>query len=168
VDSELFDITYVQCGDPAVEKTIEEYITQFDSWVERHPGKRGQVCLSFYEKRKKQAWFTNKEERLYWEQWCFSFDIVASNHRLEEQNSFSLSAVRAQRNAKLQAAVEELLTIVVRTVNDKKEHIPPVVSAKVVTFPFDIIIVGEPGSSFGLDMVKRMLMHTSPPPSVLS
>ena len=28
-----------------------------------------QVCLSFYEKRQKQAWFSKQEERLYWEQW---------------------------------------------------------------------------------------------------
>ena len=33
----------VQCGDPFVEKSIEEKIDQFYSWVEKHPGKRGQV-----------------------------------------------------------------------------------------------------------------------------
>ena len=72
VDSELFDITYVciladqkgfsaghqpppyshssavsvlqvQCGELFVEKSIEEKIDQFYSWVEKHPGKRGQV-----------------------------------------------------------------------------------------------------------------------------
>ena len=33
----------VQCGDPAVEKKIEEKINQFYAWTEKHPGKRGQV-----------------------------------------------------------------------------------------------------------------------------
>ena len=29
-----------------------------------------QLCLSFYERRRKQAWFGTKDERMYWEQWC--------------------------------------------------------------------------------------------------
>jgi len=51
-------------------------------------------------------------------------------------------AVRAQRQAKLQAALEELMTLVLRTVNDKKDHIPPVVSSAVLTFSFDISVAG--------------------------
>jgi len=53
-----------------------------------------------------------------------------------------LSAARQQRKVKLQAALEELLTAIVRLVNDKKEHIPPVVSANTLTFPFDVSVVG--------------------------
>ena len=43
VDSELFDITYARCGDPAVDAKVEEKISQFCAWIDRHPGKRGQV-----------------------------------------------------------------------------------------------------------------------------
>ena len=50
--------------------------------------------------------------------------------------------MRAQRQAKLQAALEELMTLVVRTINEKKDHIPPVVSSAVLTFSFDISIAG--------------------------
>ena len=53
-----------------------------------------------------------------------------------------LLAARAQRQAKLQAALEELMTLVVRTINEKKDHIPPVVSSAVLTFSFDISIAG--------------------------
>ena len=59
-------------------------------------------------------------------------------------------AVRAQRQAKLQAALEELMTLIVRTVNDKKDHIPPVVSSAVLTFSFDISIAGYITFCFGL------------------
>ena len=51
-------------------------------------------------------------------------------------------AVRRQRQAKLQSALEDLLLTIVRIVNEKKEHIPPVVSANTLTFPFDISIAG--------------------------
>ena len=51
-------------------------------------------------------------------------------------------AARAARQARLQAALEALMTIITHAVNDKKEHIPPVVSASVITFPFEIVISG--------------------------
>ena len=87
----------VQCGEHFVERSIEDKIDQFYAWVEKHPGKRGQVCccaaaglstqwgtallspcwasqviLAFFEKRKTQRWSLiggKQEERLYWEQW---------------------------------------------------------------------------------------------------
>lgn len=51
-------------------------------------------------------------------------------------------AGRRQRHAKLQSSLEELLSAIVCLVNEKKEHIPPVVSANTLTFPFDISIAG--------------------------
>ena len=33
----------MHCGDPAVDKKVEEKITQLYSWVEKHPGKKAQV-----------------------------------------------------------------------------------------------------------------------------
>ena len=36
----------VQCGDASVETKIEDKINQLYAWVEKHPGKRGQVNMS--------------------------------------------------------------------------------------------------------------------------
>lgn len=36
-------VAQVQCGDQLVERVIEEKIDQFYGWVEKHPGRRGQV-----------------------------------------------------------------------------------------------------------------------------
>ncbi|CAI5469915.1 unnamed protein product [Closterium sp. Yama58-4] len=52
IDSELFDITYVQCGDAEVERQIEEKIGQFSLWLEKNSTKKGQICLSFFEKHR--------------------------------------------------------------------------------------------------------------------
>lgn len=88
VDSDLFEVTYVQCGEPQVERLVEEKISSFLSWTERNPGKQGQVVLSFYEKRRKQGtWFTQQEERLYWEQWYIQLNVAPTNYSFEEQNS---------------------------------------------------------------------------------
>ena len=53
-----------------------------------------------------------------------------------------ICAVRTRRHAKLQAAMEDVMTAIVRLVNDKKDHIPPVTSPAVLTFPFEITIAG--------------------------
>lgn len=35
------------------------------------------ICLSFYEVKSKQpSWFTNKIERLYWEQWYINLNVL--------------------------------------------------------------------------------------------
>lgn len=47
-----------------------------------------------------------------------------------------------QRQAKLQSGLQEALTTIVRLVNEKRDHIPPVVSSSPLTFPFDITVVG--------------------------
>mmetsp|Transcript_69054 Transcript_69054/g.218395 ORF Transcript_69054/g.218395 Transcript_69054/m.218395 type:complete len:110 (-) Transcript_69054:958-1287(-) len=44
VDSELFNLTYVQCGEKDVERKVEDRINCFCDWVEKHPGvTRGEV-----------------------------------------------------------------------------------------------------------------------------
>jgi hypothetical protein len=63
--------------------------------------------------------------------------LLLAPHRLSPH-----AAVRVARAARLQSALEDRLAAIVQAVNDKREHIPPVVSAAVVTFPFDISIAG--------------------------
>jgi len=54
VDMELFDVTYVQCGDAKIERRVEEKVESFCSYVERRQQTAGQaafsaqVALSFY------------------------------------------------------------------------------------------------------------------------
>ncbi|BBN08366.1 autophagy-related protein 101 [Marchantia polymorpha subsp. ruderalis] len=171
IDSELFEITYVQCGDAAIEKKIEEKIDNFVSWVEKHPNKKSQVCLSFYETRNKQmAWFSSKTERLYWEQWCIYLNVqtAQSNPKPHYGDTTDVSTEeRDKRHAALEAALREVILQILRYVNEKKDHIPPVMrGADVVSFPYEINIPSSSDSSFGMDMFKRMLQTT--PPAMLS
>lgn len=78
-----------------------------------------------------------------------------------------VAAARSVRQAQRQAQLEGLLTEVIMHVNEKRAHIPPVVSSSPCSFPFDIEIKGGSRLSLGLDAMKRMLLHTSPP-AVLS
>eukprot|EP00899_Mesostigma_viride_P017893 jgi/Mesvir1/26104/Mv06823-RA.1 len=167
-DSELFNITYVQCGDPAIERAVEEKIDAFVAWVERQAPaaargrKCGQMNLAFFEKRQKQLWFSHKEERLFWEQWYIPLSVVTCD-------SSDLNAARvcpllehSRRHRTLEPALRNTLTQILKIVNEKKDHIPPVVSSDVASFPYQISIPSASDSSFGMDMLKRML-QTSPP-----
>lgn len=46
---------------------------------------------------------------------------------------------RAQQSA---SSLEAALAAITRCVNEKRDHIPPVVSSSTVTFPFDITMTG--------------------------
>ncbi|KAK0604524.1 hypothetical protein LWI29_016515 [Acer saccharum] len=156
IDLELFEITYVQCGDVEVEKKIDEKIEQFISWVEKHPNKKSQICLSFYEvKNKQQSWFTNKIERLYWEQ-------CKSHHsKVVFDPGESTSEERSIRRAALEASLRDVLFQIIKFVNEKKDHVPPI-SEGVVYFPYEITLPSSSDSAFGMDMIKRMLQTGHP------
>mmetsp|Transcript_28840 Transcript_28840/g.63170 ORF Transcript_28840/g.63170 Transcript_28840/m.63170 type:complete len:203 (-) Transcript_28840:509-1117(-) len=156
VDSELFEISYVQCGDSGVERKIEEKINNLCNWVEKHPGKRVTVLLSFYEKRFKQIWFSKQEERLYWEQWRVQLDVI-------RPAASDLEAQRVQRHRLLEESLQAALLALLKLVGERKEHIPPVVSSDTVCFPYEITLPSETDSHFGLDMFKRVVLNSSPP-----
>ncbi|XVF53821.1 hypothetical protein PTKIN_Ptkin05aG0129400 [Pterospermum kingtungense] len=65
VDLELFEITFVQCGDIELEKKIDEKIEHFISWVEKHPNKKSQRVL-----QRKDVLAKQHLKRLF-ERFCF-------------------------------------------------------------------------------------------------
>ncbi|XP_022132990.1 autophagy-related protein 101 [Momordica charantia] len=173
IDLELFDITYVQCGDVELEKKIDEKIEQFIMWVEKHPNKKSQICLSFYEVKNKQAsWFTNKTERLYWEQWYINLHVAQHSQAHSGKTHPQKTVVdpgeralgeRSIRRTTLEASLREVLFQVIKFVNEKKDHVPPIPSPEcVVLFPYEITIPSSSDSAFGMDMIKRMLQTGHP------
>ncbi|KAJ0972635.1 hypothetical protein J5N97_020594 [Dioscorea zingiberensis] len=172
VDSELFEITYVQCGDVELEKKIEEKIDQFAGWVDKHPNRKSQVCLSFYEVKSKQpTWFSNKTERLHWEQWYVNLHVI--NPKAHGKFRHTKAAVdhgensleeRSSRRAVLEASLREVLFQIIKFVNEKKDHIPQVSNSEVISFPYEITIPSSSDSSFGwhTDVFKRMLQTGHP------
>lgn len=177
IDLELFEITYVQCGDVELEKKIDEKIDQFILWVEKHPYKKSQICLSFYEVKNKHAtWFTNKIERLYWEQWYINLHVAQHPKAHSSKSHHSKVVVdpgesaleeRSSRREALEASLREVLFQIIKFVNEKRDHIPHVPTIDGVPFPYEITIPSSSDSAFGMDMIKRML-QTGHHPSMLS
>ncbi|ONK77247.1 uncharacterized protein A4U43_C02F4590 [Asparagus officinalis] len=172
VDCELFEITYVQCGDPELEKKIEEKIDHFIGWVEKHPNRKSQVSLSFYEVKNKQpTWFSNKIERLYWEQWHINLHVVTPKIHGKSHHSKASALSRetameesSSRRAALESSLRDVLFQVIKFVNEKKDHIPSISNSEVISFPYEITIPSSSDSSFGwhTDVIKRMLQTGNP------
>ncbi|KAG8093300.1 hypothetical protein GUJ93_ZPchr0012g19063 [Zizania palustris] len=134
VDCDLFEITYVQCGLADLEKEVDEKINQFIAWVEKHPNRRSQVCLSFFdEKNKNPGWFTNKTERIYWEQWFINLHVISpkglgksrSSKGTTDLGGQALEEARSKRAA-LGSLIQEVLFQIINFANEKKDHIPPI------------------------------------------
>ncbi|KAG6398494.1 hypothetical protein SASPL_139956 [Salvia splendens] len=190
IDLELFEITYVQCGDVELERKTDEKIEQFIDRAEKHPNKKNQImpcdtlnllvglisfmgssrgvltsllshhsllcstrgvstliCLSFYEVKNKQpTWFTNKVERLYWEQWYINLNVAQHQKGHSGKSTSSKIVVdpgaeeRTARRAALEASLRDVLFQIIRFVNEKKDHIPPVPNLEGVSFPYEITI----------------------------
>ncbi|XP_074588348.1 autophagy-related protein 101 [Curcuma longa] len=172
VECELFELTYVQCGDHELDKKIEEKIDQFIAWVDKHPNKKSQICLSFYEvKNKHPSWFGNKTERFYWEQWYINLHVLNPKSHTKRHNSKAplstgenTSEEGSSRRTALESSLREVLFQIISFVNEKKDHIPPVQNSEIISFPYEISTPSASDSSFGwhADVLKRMLQTGHP------
>ncbi|XP_042376119.1 autophagy-related protein 101-like [Zingiber officinale] len=172
IECELFEITYVQCGDHELDKKIEEKTDQLIAWVEKHPNKKSQICLSFYEVKNKHAsWFGNRTERFYWEQWYINLHVLNPKSHTKPHNSKAplstgenTSEEGSSRRTALESSLREVLFQIIRFVNEKKDHIPPVQNSEIISFPYEISTPSASDSSFGwhADVLKRMLQTGHP------
>ncbi|XP_064986166.1 autophagy-related protein 101-like isoform X3 [Musa acuminata AAA Group] len=130
------------------------------------------VCISFYEVKNKHAtWFGNKIERFYWEQWYINLHIISPKphgkshntkaHVVTGENAFEESNSRC---AALESSLREVLFQIIKFVNEKKDHIPPLQNSEIVSYPYEISTPSSSDSSFGwhADVLKRMLQTGHP------
>ncbi|KAL0721641.1 hypothetical protein Bca4012_036240 [Brassica carinata] len=147
IDLELFDITYVQCGEIEVEKKIDETIEHFISWIEKHPNKKSQTKSPSH--HSKLVMDTGVIDMF-----CGNPTTVEAS---EERNS---------RRTMLEQSLQEVLFQIIKFVNEKKDHVPPI-NDGVIYCPFEITMPSSSDSTFGRDIWKRML-HSGGHPSMLS
>ena len=110
---------------------MDEKLDALVAWLRKQDLRPGapdvcaQVALSFYERRDKSArWFGAREERLCWEQWRIPLEVFAGDDQAAKE--------REQRSLELQDVLRGAVQHALGLVNEKRDHIPPVVSADVV------------------------------------
>uniref|UniRef100_A0A0E0FBN1 Endoglucanase n=1 Tax=Oryza meridionalis TaxID=40149 RepID=A0A0E0FBN1_9ORYZ len=163
------EIKDVQCGLPELEKEVDEKINQFVAWVEKHPNRSSQVCLSFFdEKNKLPSWFGNKTERIYWEQWFINLHVISPKRHGKSHSSKALTNIGGQaleesssKRAALESSIHEVLFQIINFANEKKDHIPPIPDR---IFNHEISIPSSSDSMFGwnTDVLRRVLNSGHP------
>ena len=130
VDCELFDLTYVTCGDAEAERAVDEKLDALVAWLRKQDLRPGgpdvcaQVALSFYERRDKGV----------------DGSVGGRNARVGSSGGHA-RGVRGRRPGcerartaflELQDVLRGAVQHALGLVNEKRDHIPPVVSADVV------------------------------------
>ncbi|KAK0473944.1 autophagy-related protein [Armillaria novae-zelandiae] len=74
---EVLDVTMPGVSDPDVEQMVQEKVDLFWKSIENGGSKRGQILVTFSEKRpKKASWFGyGGEEEVPWEEWVINAEI---------------------------------------------------------------------------------------------
>ncbi|KAI9888950.1 MAG: hypothetical protein M1814_006128 [Vezdaea aestivalis] len=96
----------------------------------RAPSVRAQIAISFFEKRRKKAWFTKTEEEVCWEQWTINVTLATP------KNESDRIKVRRAMETQLQKTALKILTVV----NRDQAHIPPITTSDQNPFPYRIDI----------------------------
>ncbi|KAF9966856.1 hypothetical protein BGZ70_001022 [Mortierella alpina] len=144
-DMDILDLTIPVIDDPEVDKLVDEKIAAFVKAVDSNPQSKGQIGLMFYEKRTKRAWFSSTSSEVCWEQWAITINVVTNTNEKDKQRSIK----------NMEKALSSLFLSILRTVNERKDHIPPITTSDGNPFPYQIVIPTA-ADTWG-SMFKRML-----------
>lgn len=129
----------------------------------------------FYEKKTKRAWFSSTSSEVCWEQWAITIDVVTNIHEKGRRSknvrrsgpacASRLKLTRVHNHGRLldrqrsiknmEKALSARFLSILRTVNERKDHIPPITTSEGNPFPYQIVIPTA-ADTWG-SMFKRML-----------
>ncbi|KAG0303043.1 hypothetical protein BGZ97_002066 [Linnemannia gamsii] len=144
-DMDILELTIPIIDDPEVDKLVDEKIAAFVKVVDANPQSKGQIGIMFYEKRTKRAWFSSTSSEVCWEQWAITINVVTNINDKDKQRSIK----------NMEKALSSLFLSILRTVNERKDHIPPITTSDGNPFPYQIVI--PTASDTWGSMFKRML-----------
>jgi len=152
---DAIDFAYVRCDDVTIHKQIEDHIEKFESVLSSRETKKGQLVISFSEKRSKKVWWKSYEEKVCWEQWILTITI---NDKASESDNYQA------QNEVLAKRLRKRMFHILQIVNEKKNHIPPLKTNELTPFPYEITIPSATDQTWGgVDMVWNILKAPSQP-----
>ncbi|KAF9182728.1 hypothetical protein BGZ51_004474 [Haplosporangium sp. Z 767] len=135
-DMDILDLTIPIIDDPEIERLVNEKITSFVKAVDANPQGKGQIGVLFYEKRTKRAWFSSTSSEVCWEQWAITIHVVTNINEKDKQRSIK----------NMEKALSSLFLSILRTVNERKDHIPPITTSDGNPFPYQVLATLPPAA----------------------
>jgi len=150
VELQLLDYTVCSIEDPELERTLQERIQTFISYVEANASPKAQIAVMFFEKKTQRAWYGQSSKEICWEQWLIT--LTFQNVRTERES------IQARLSSKDQFG--KTLLQIIDVCDAKKDHIPAITSTDTNPFPYQITMPAV-NDSWG-SMLKRMLSDAPP------
>ncbi|CAG9460784.1 unnamed protein product [Pedinophyceae sp. YPF-701] len=121
---------------------------------------------------------SSSSSKVVWERWRMHLCVLpppvvnaaGSGHPVSRSNSVHLTvgdaeAEAARRRDALTERLLEAMRAIAAHSGARRDHLPPVLDATAtVPFRWELVLPPQASAIPGLDAVKRMLTHTSPPP----
>ncbi|KAJ7689779.1 autophagy-related protein [Mycena rosella] len=128
---EVLDVTLPGVSDPEMEALVNEKVDAFWRGIEAGVSKRGQITVTFSEKRPKKSWFQvyMGEEEVPWEQWIINAELRQPKSDRDRQQFLTTLA------ATLTTAVQ---TMLVHTSSEKGRTAVPLITNAAGISPFPI------------------------------
>ncbi|XXQ34218.1 Autophagy-related protein 101 [Plasmodiophora brassicae] len=151
VECEGIQMRFTAIDDERIVESVERKIEATYAALERDG--QGTVTLSFYEKRPvKTLFFATRDEKIIWEQWCIP---VAVRER----------AMGGAEPVDIEDQLRARLMFIVRTVNDARDHLPPI-PPDVPMYPVEFTYASSgagasPSESWSVS-IRRMLREGPP------
>merc|ERR1711977_733977 len=147
---ERFSVSFVQCGDVELEKEINDLVDEFCSHLRDHQESMGQMRVLFFERRQQSTFWKllgSEDDKVCWEEWILPIRLLGATPARTQWHRDELSL-----------QIQDRLQFIIKTVTDKKEHIPPVPKelTGTATFYHEIKVLGEKASSATLQAFKGM------------
>ncbi|EPQ59946.1 DUF1649-domain-containing protein [Gloeophyllum trabeum ATCC 11539] len=127
------DITIPGVDDADTKQLVDEKVHAFWRAMEGGPSKRGQIIVTFAEKRARKGWFYMGEEEVPWEQWIVNAEIRQPK---SEQDRVSFNADLA---SSLTKALQTMLTHI--SSETGRKAVPLITSSTGISpFPFKVLV----------------------------
>ncbi|KAH9884648.1 DUF1649-domain-containing protein [Cubamyces lactineus] len=125
---EVLDVTMPGVDDNEITHLVEEKVDAFWRGVEGGANKRGQILVTFSEKRPRKSWFLIGEEEIPWEQWIINAEIRQPSDRERQKFDADLAA----------ALTKSLETMLVHSSSEKGRAAVPLITNASSISPFPI------------------------------
>ncbi|KDQ51157.1 hypothetical protein JAAARDRAFT_73804 [Jaapia argillacea MUCL 33604] len=131
---EVFDVTMPGVDDKDMEQLVDDKVDAFWKGIEGGSNKRGQIIITFSEKKPKKSWFQvyMGEEEVPWEQWIVNAEIRQPKSERDRQ------AFNTNISTTLTKALQTMLT---HTSSEKGRSAVPLITSNTGISPFPIKIV---------------------------
>ncbi|KAG2739834.1 DUF1649-domain-containing protein [Suillus brevipes Sb2] len=134
---EVLDVTMPGVSDPEMEQLVTEKVDIFWKGIESGANKRGQIIVTFSEKRAKKSWFQVYvgEEDVPWEQWIVNAEM--RQPKSEDRQEF---------NANLASTLLKALNVMLtHTSSERGRTAVPLITNATGISPFPIKIAVKVG-----------------------